>query len=95
MNVSNNIENLDLVVVINKSNESKKIFQFRPRTFFNQSSFNDLVLKDVDESLDGFILLDSDFVLTLEELNEGFNSDFSSLDEFFETMAEDEFLIIN
>lgn len=93
MRISNDISNADLTIVISKANIAKKIFQFRPKTFFN-AGFPAECLIDTDESITGYFLQDSDFVLTLEELNSGLNSDFESLDDFFASLGENEFLIL-
>jgi len=93
MIISNNISTADLTIVISKVKIAKRIFQLRPKTFFN-SGFPDECLVDTGESISGYFLQDSDFVLTLEELNSGLNSDFETLDAFFETMADDEYLIL-
>ena len=95
MIVVNDISNIDLVTVVNKSNQSFNVFQLRPKTFFNQQYFPAECLIDVGGSIDGFVLIDSIYVLTLEDLNSGLNSDFASLDDFFATMNENDFLIID
>lgn len=93
MRISNQISELDLTVVINKEQVAKMIYQFRPKTFFNQK-YPEQCLVDVDESTDGYFLQDSNFLLTLEDVNEAFETDYSSLNEFFETFNADDFLII-
>jgi len=93
MIISTDISKKDMVIVISKSQVAKMVYQLRPKTFFN-STFPAECLKEVDEDVDGFVLLDSDFQLTLEQLNEGLATDYASLNDFFDTMAANEYLII-
>jgi hypothetical protein len=95
MIVVNDISNSDLITVVNKQNQAFNVFQLRPKTFFNQQYFPAECLIDFNEAIIGFVLIDSIYVLTLEDLNAGLNSDFASLQDFFDTMAENEYLIID
>jgi hypothetical protein len=94
MIIVDNISNYDNRIVIGANGVAKTIWQYAPDTIHERTTDRPLgCLKTVNESIVGYLLVDSDYTLELEHLNEALETEYATLEEFYATL-NDNYLVI-
>ncbi len=94
MIILSDISKLDERVVIDENGTVKRIWQYVPKTVFQEATDRPSgCLKDMKNFTQGFKLYVDSYVLTLENLNSDLETEYSSLEEFYATL-NDKFLVI-